>query len=104
MNLESMFQADRAKGIESTIGLVLGDETFRVRIEGGSLEVERADADGVDALAETDPMTLVGILYYGEDLAAAEAAGTIRIEGDRKAVERLPDLFELPAPVELAPA
>jgi DNA-binding HxlR family transcriptional regulator/putative sterol carrier protein len=104
MNLESMFQADRAKGIESTIGLVLGDETFRVRIEGGSLEVERADADGVDALVETDPMTLIGILYYGEDVAAAEAAGTIRIEGDRKSVERLPDLFELPAPVELAPA
>jgi DNA-binding HxlR family transcriptional regulator len=101
MNLESMFLADRAKGIESTVGLVLGDETFRLRIAGGSLEVVRADVDGADALVTTDPMTLVGILYYGEELAAAEKSGAIRIEGDRTAVERLPGLFELPVPVKL---
>ncbi len=104
MNLESMFLGEKASGIETTIGLVLGEESFLLRIAGGSLVVERADAAGSDALVTTDPMTLVGILYYGEELAAAEKAGAISVEGDRDAVERLPDLFELPAPVEALPA
>ncbi len=101
MNLESMFLGDKAAGIESTIGLVLGDESFVLKIANGSLEVERADADGADTVVKTDPMTLIGILYYGEDLEAAEAAGTISIDGDRDAMARLCDLFELPTPVEL---
>ena len=101
MNLESMFLGEKASGIEATIGLVLGEESFLLRIAGGSLEVERADVDEADAIVATDPMTLVGILYYGEELAAAEKTGVIRIEGDRTAVERLPGLFELPVPVEL---
>jgi DNA-binding HxlR family transcriptional regulator/putative sterol carrier protein len=105
MNLESMFLSDKAAGVEATIGLVLGEESFRLEISNGSLEVERAEAEGAETVVKTDPMTLVGILYYDEDLEAAEAAGTISIEGDRDAVETLCDLFELPAPAELkAPA
>jgi DNA-binding HxlR family transcriptional regulator len=101
MNLESMFLGDKAAGIESTIGLVLGDEAFLLKIANGSLEVERADADGADTVVKTDPMTLIGILYYDEDFEAAEAAGTISIDGDRDAMARLSDLFELPTTVEL---
>ena len=40
-------------------------------------------------MIETDPMTFIGILYYGEELDAAEAAGALRIEGDRDAVAKL---------------
>lgn len=104
MNLETMFLADRAAGLDVTIGLRLADDAFVLRIAGGELTVERGEAERADALISTDPMTLIGILYYGEDLAAAEEAGAIRIEGDRAAVERLPELFELPQPVELEPA
>ena len=57
-----------------------------------------------DAVIETDPMTFIGFLYHGEELDAAEAAGALRIEGDRDAVAKLPSLFELPDPVELEPA
>ncbi len=35
-------------------------------------------------------MTLIGILYHGAELHAAEAAGALRIEGDRDAVAKLP--------------
>ena len=105
MNLESMFLSEKAAGIEATIGLVLGEESFLLRISNGSLEVERTDADGADTIVKTDPMTLVGILYYDEELGVAEAAGAISIEGDREGMERLCDLFELPTPVEVeAPA
>ena len=34
MNLETMFLPDKAGGIDLTIGLRLGDESFRLRIAG----------------------------------------------------------------------
>ena len=104
MNLETMFLADRAAGLDLTFELRLGDEAFAVRVSEEGLSVERGEADDADAVITTDPMTLVGILYYDEDLKAAEKAGAISIEGDREAVLRLPELFELPHPVELEPA
>ena len=104
MNLETMFLADRAAGLDLTFELRLGEEAFAVRVSGDGLSVERGEADDADAVITTDPMALVGILYYDEDLKAAEKAGAIGIEGDREAVLRLPDLFELPQPVELEPA
>ena len=104
MNLETMFLPDRASGLDATLELRLGDDAFKLRISGGELVVERGEADDADAVITTDPMTLIGILYYDEDLKAAEKAGAISIEGDREVVLRLPDLFELPQPVELEPA
>jgi DNA-binding HxlR family transcriptional regulator/putative sterol carrier protein len=104
MNLETMFLADQATGLDLTIGLRLGEESFQLRIAGGSLGVQSGEAVDPDAVIETDPMTLVGILYYGEELTTAEAAGTLRIDGKREVVADLPRLFELPVPVELEPA
>ena len=104
MNLETMFLADKAEGLDLTLALELLGESFRVHVAEGTLEVERGDAEDADALVVTDPMTLVGLLYYGEDIKQAEKAGTLRIEGDRKAFERLTALFELPEPVEPEPA
>ena len=104
MNLETMFLADKAAGLDLTLELRLGEEVFQLGISTEGLAVERGEATGADAVITTDPMTLVSILYYGEDLEAAEKAGAISIEGDRSVVERLPELFELPQPVELEPA
>ena len=104
MNLETMFLPGEAAGLDMTIGLKLGDESFRLRIANSSLELERGEADDPDAVIETDPMTLVGVLYHGAELGAAEAAGALRIEGERDAAAKLPQLFELPEPVELETA
>ena len=104
MNLETMFLAEKAAGVHLKIGLRLGDESFALRVNDGSLELERGEAEAPDATIETDPMTLVEVLYYGSELGSAETAGTLRIEGDRKAVAKLPSLFELPDPVELEAA
>jgi len=101
MNLETMFLPEKASGLDLTIGLRIDEETFRIRVEDGSLRVERGELDGVDALIAADPMTLIGVLYEGAELRAAEAAGALSIEGDWDAVAKLPPLFELPEPVEL---
>ena len=104
MNLETMFLPDQAKGLDLSVGLRIADETFRIRVEDSSLRVERGEIGDVDAVLTTDPMTLIGFLYEGAELGAAEAAGAVQIEGDRDAVAKLPDLFELPEPIELEPA
>ena len=101
MNLETMFLSDQATGVHLTFGLRLGDEYFRLVIDDGTLEVERGEPDEPDATIETDPMTLIEVLYYGSELGAAEAAGAMRIDGDHDAVAKLPSLFELPEPVML---
>jgi DNA-binding HxlR family transcriptional regulator len=104
MNLETMFVPDRAAGLEISLGLRLGEESFRLVVADGELTVERGDpADDADARIDTAPMTLVGLLYYGEDLARAEKAGTVTVEGDRAAVKSFIEMFELPEPVQLEP-
>jgi DNA-binding HxlR family transcriptional regulator len=104
MNLETMFLADKAEGIEMTIALKLEGEEFALRIADSELVVQCAASEEPDAVIEADPMALIGFLYHGEDLTALEKAGAIKIEGDRKAIKRLPSLFELPQPVELETA
>ncbi len=101
MNLETMFLPDKAAGLDLEVTLRFGDETFWLRIAEGALQLERGEADDPDAVIDTDPMTFIGVLYQGAELGAAEAAGALHIEGDREAVIKLPQLFELPDPVEL---
>ena len=103
MNLESMFRPENAAGVDAVFGLRFGEEEFRMQIQGGELTMERGEGDDhgePDAVIDADPMALVGVLYHGAELSAAESSGAIRIQGDREAVEALPGMFELPAPVE----
>jgi DNA-binding HxlR family transcriptional regulator len=104
MNLETMFLADKARGLELTVGLRISDEPFTMHVKDAALRVERGETDGADAVITTDPMTLIGFLYEGAELREIEGAGALAIEGDRDAVAALPSLFELPDPVELEPA
>jgi hypothetical protein len=59
--------------------------------------VARGGAEAPRAIIDTDPATLATVLWHGRDLAAAERAGELAIEGDRRAVKRLLTLFPLPA-------
>jgi DNA-binding HxlR family transcriptional regulator len=76
--------------------LRLGEDVFRVRVSRGAVDVVRGAADAPDAVLETDPGTLAALLWHGRPLADAERAGVARVEGDRRAVDRLLCLFPLP--------
>jgi DNA-binding HxlR family transcriptional regulator len=101
MNLETMFLPDKAAGLDLKIGLRLGNDAFSLRIADSALAIEGGEPAEADAVVDTDPMTLIGILYRGSELSAAEEAGALRVTGDRDAVVELTRLFELPEPVEL---
>lgn len=102
LSFRTMFDPRAAEGLEASYELRLGEESFRVEVADGRFEIARGDADGPDAIVEADPGTLATLVYEGRDLAEALRSGSLEIEGDRSAVERLLSLFRLPEPASPA--
>jgi DNA-binding HxlR family transcriptional regulator len=94
MSLRTMFNRALAAGLQARIGFRFGAEGFIATI-GDWIEVERAEPGG-DVIFDTDPMTFVSIVYGGRPIADAEAAGDLRLTGDRALAERFVTLFPLP--------
>ena len=96
MSFRTMLSADRAGELKATIGFRLGAETFLGRLEKGIIAIRREDPDGADVLFASDPMSLASVIYGGRPIADAEAAGALKIAGDRGLAERFVTLFPLP--------
>jgi DNA-binding HxlR family transcriptional regulator len=101
LSFRTMFDADRAKDYSGDIGFRLGAETFLVRIAKGDLSSWRGDMEGVDALFEGDPRAIAAVVYGGQPIEAMEAAGTLKVKGDRALAKRFTGLFPLPTKVGL---
>ncbi|WP_249276421.1 winged helix-turn-helix transcriptional regulator [Sphingomonas baiyangensis] len=69
---------------------------FVGRLTADALDIERGDPAKADVAFETDPTTFVGLVYGKRPFADAEAAGTLRLTGDRAAAAAFVDLFALP--------
>ncbi|WP_375397808.1 winged helix-turn-helix transcriptional regulator [uncultured Sphingomonas sp.] len=77
-------------------GFRFGRDVFVARL-GETVEVERAEPVEVDAVFEAaDPRAVAGAVYAKVSLAELEAAGALRITGDRAAAQRFIELFGLP--------
>ncbi|MGB2710783.1 MAG: winged helix-turn-helix transcriptional regulator [Conexibacter sp.] len=98
VSLRTLFDPVAAGDLRASIELRLGQQRFRVSIAAGQLEVERGAAPAPDAAIETDPTTLIQVLHGHRALAAAQRAGDLTIEGDRRVVTRFARLFPLPEP------
>ena len=96
LSLRTMFDPARAKGFAAQIGFRLGDEALLCRIARGRLEVARGAPDDADAIFAGAPPVIAGAIYGGEPLDELEAAGALRIEGDRGVAARFTTLFPLP--------
>jgi DNA-binding HxlR family transcriptional regulator len=96
--LRTLFDAGAARELEATFGLRLGDQVFRARVARGELDLERGEASDADATISADPMTLGAVLWERVELAEAERAGAMTVEGDRQATRRFLQLFPLPEP------
>ena len=95
--LKTLFDPSSAEHGDGRYGLRLGEQSFSVAVDGGSLAVGRGAPDRPDASIATDANTLTQVLWHGRGLGDAIASGAIRIDGDRAAAERFLRLF--PAPV-----
>jgi DNA-binding HxlR family transcriptional regulator/putative sterol carrier protein len=100
--LGTFFDAKAADGVSARYELRLDDSTFHVHIARGAIELDRGPARDPDAVIEGDATTFSAVVWGDRELGDAVSAGEIRIEGDRRAVERMPRLFPRAEPV--APA
>lgn len=96
LSFRTMFDPAAARGFRATIALTLDGLPFRAEIADGALEIEPGEAETPDAAIDADPNALAQVVYGGEALDRAIRGGALRIEGDRKAVERFVTLFPLP--------
>jgi DNA-binding HxlR family transcriptional regulator len=92
--LKTVFDRTLADGRDSEVEIVLGEDRFRARVDGGKLDIVRAAAERADATIATDPPTLAAVLWHGRPLND----GAIEIHGDRQAAERFLRLFPAPEP------
>jgi DNA-binding HxlR family transcriptional regulator len=97
--LKSLFDPGVAGGLSASYELRLGNDAFRARVVDSELELARGSAEAPDAMIETDPATLVELVWEGRKLSEAVDSGVVKVEGDKRAVRRFLGLFPLPEPV-----
>jgi DNA-binding HxlR family transcriptional regulator len=96
LSLRTMLDPVRAAGIEARIGLRLEGQDYLAQLSGGRIEIATGCAEGADLLLDGTPRAVAGAIYGGQSWAALEAAGALRIAGDRALAERLRHCFPLP--------
>jgi DNA-binding HxlR family transcriptional regulator len=97
--LKTMYDPAGADATETGYQLRLGEHRFAVRLAGDQIELSRGELESPAAVIETDPATLAALLWHGQPVDAALAAGSLRIEGDKRAARRFLRMFPAPVPV-----
>ncbi len=97
LSMRTMFNAERAKGMEARIGFRIGEETFLACLADGRIEIDRSPLDGADVIFTGTPPVLAGAIYGGQKLEMLEQAGALQVEGDRALAQRFVGLFPLPS-------
>lgn len=85
--------ASGADGLEALVEIRFGTATFAVTVGDSGLDIRRGAAEQPAVVIETEPMTLERVAFGMRPLGDAEAAGDLRIEGDRTLAERFLDSF-----------
>lgn len=99
LSFRTMFDPERARGLDARIGLRLGEESFLVRIAEGKIRAVRGAAAGTDLVLTGPAPVIAAAVYGGQKLEDLEAAEVLRVDGDRSLAERFATLFPLPAKV-----
>lgn len=95
---KSLFEPRPATGFAVDVFLRVGGDGFRVAVSDGTIDVDRGDAAGADAVVVTDPGSLHEVVWGARRLEDAEAAGEIAVRGDREGFVRLLAVLVPPEP------
>ncbi len=96
LSLRTMLDAGRAGDLAARIGFRLGEERYLARLGEGRIEIAAGPVEGADLVLGGAPAVIAAAIYGGQPLEALEAAGALRIEGDRALAARFLTLFPLP--------
>jgi len=96
LSIMAMNQPAITGGFEARIGFRLGRENYVLTAREGAIRAVRGEPVEVDVTFEGAPGAVAAAVYGGVPLTELEAAGALRIEGDRAVAERFITLFPLP--------
>ena len=102
LSFRTMFDPRRAQGLDARIGFRIGAESFLVQLAEGRIEVTRGALDGAELVFTGTAPAIAAAVYGGQALDVLEAAGALRVEGDRALAERFVTLFPLPPKIDPA--
>jgi DNA-binding HxlR family transcriptional regulator len=103
LSFRTMFDHERARGLEGRIGFRLGAESFLLHLHDGRMHVARGETVGADVVFTGSAPALAAAVYGGVPFDVLAGEGALTVEGDRRLAERFCTLFPLPAKVERTP-
>jgi DNA-binding HxlR family transcriptional regulator len=95
--LSTVFDPERAAGLEAVVALEIGHDRLVARLRGGRLVMRRGQAESPDAVLHADLGHLREVLWRGRPLREAEREGDLRVTGSRDVVRRFLRCFPVPA-------
>jgi DNA-binding HxlR family transcriptional regulator len=98
MALATVFDPARARGLDTTLALVVDGDHLVVRVEDGELDLRRGAAEQPQARIQGSVTALREVLWRGRSLQDAEAEGSVTVGGLRSVVKRFVKLFPPPVP------
>jgi DNA-binding HxlR family transcriptional regulator/putative sterol carrier protein len=87
--LKSTFDPVKADGLEATYELRLGEVPFKITVKEGEFQAARGEVESPEAVIESDPDTIAGIVFGKHRLGKAVDTGNVQIDGSRRAVDAL---------------
>lgn len=102
LSLGSMFSPDEAGDLRAAVDLRLPDGDFAVRVVDGRLSVEAGRNAAPDCVVTGNQNALLPVLYAGKPVEAAVADGSLKVDGEADALDRLATAFRTPEPMPAA--
>jgi DNA-binding HxlR family transcriptional regulator len=99
MSFRTMIDRRRSGDRPMAIGFRMGPERFVALVDSDGIAINREEPQGMDAVIETDPVSLASVVYGGRPIADAQAARVLTIEGDQAVFEHFITLFPLPSKI-----
>ena len=87
---------DRTRATPMRIGFRINVEDYRAAVDGDGIAITRSAEGTPEATFTASAEVMAAAVYGGVPFADLEAAGALRIEGDRSVAERFVTLFPLP--------
>ena len=96
LSLRTMFEPERAEGVDARIGFRLGRETFLAHVSPRGIEIAAGPPDEARVTFEGTARAIASAVYGGRPLDLLEGEGAVAIKGDRELAERFLTFFPLP--------
>ena len=99
MSFRTMLRADRAGLPVRRLGFVMNGDSFVATLDAEGMTIVRGPADGCDFVLTGSTMAIASVIYGGRPVEDAEAAGDLKVEGNRGYLATFATLFPMPPKV-----